>query len=138
MQQSVQARLSISAFPDYRDMSALLVKIHQGDRDGHIVAEQGGGSGSEQTLQGRGGSKRAVERIASAWEHLEQSETTMMEEAQAAATRFRCSGTKGLPCTASATGLTFAARALELLDPLLHSRPVTHATMLGPNDLSSQ
>ena len=33
--------------------------------------------------------------------HLEQSDTTMMDEAQDAATRVRFSGTRGLPCTAA-------------------------------------
>ena len=49
---------------------------------------------------GKGGSQRAVGRFTGGGEHLEQSETTMMEEAHAAATRFRCSGKRGLPCTA--------------------------------------
>lgn len=31
--------------------------------------------------------------------YLEQSDTTMMDDAQAAATRLRFSGTSGLPCT---------------------------------------
>ena len=53
-------------------------------------------------------------------DHLEQSETTMMEEAHAAATRFRCSGTRGLPCTARATGMGLSAKPLS---PVLHSRP---------------
>ena len=41
--------------------------------------------------------------------HLEQSETTMIDEAQDAATRFRFSGTKGLPCTAASFVQTSAA-----------------------------
>ena len=69
------------------------------------------------------------------WEHLEQSETTMMEEAQAAATRFRCSGTRGAALHSKRNRIdSLQLEPLELLDPLsCIAAPVTHATMLGPD-----
>ena len=56
-----------------------------------------------QTLRASKGSRKSHE----CREYLEQSETTMMEDAHAAATRFKCSGTRGLPCRAGAA-ISFA------------------------------